>query len=136
MTVDYLVNLLKSRDFLGGMSIDTGYLSEKDNSVSVEPDGSDEVVRNYCDGGKIKAFGFSLVIRLKKGLGDNAENLKITERISDYLVSLNDFLQCGGEIPLLIEVTKGPVLAEDNIHSLKYRTECRLLYLKEEKNNG
>lgn len=136
MTVDYLVNLLKNRDFPDGMSIDTGYLSEKDNSVSVEPDGSDEVVRSYCDGGRIKAFGFSLVVRLKKGLGDNAGNLKMTERISDYLVSLNDFPQCGGEIPLLIEVTKGAVLAEDNIHSLKYRTECRLLYLKEEKNNG
>lgn len=136
MTVDYLIELLKSCDFPDGFSIGVGFLPEKGNSASVEPDGKNEIVRSYCDGGMIMAYGFSLLVRLKKSLGDNAENLKLTEKISDCLTLHKDLPECDDGIPLAVEVTGGAVLEEDNIHSLKYRMKCRLLYLKEDKNNG
>lgn len=130
MTVDYLLNLLKGCEYLDDFVIAVGFLDEKNNSVSIVPDGDDEVVRKYCDGAKIKEYGFSLIIRLGANFGDNSKNLDFLEKLTDWLSSIrlsDDFLH----IPLGIVINKGPKLKEDKIHSLKYEINCRFFYLQE-----
>lgn len=130
MTVDYLLNLLKGCEYLDGFMIAVGFLDEKTNSVSIVPDGNDEVVRKYCDGAKIMGYGFSLIIRLDTNFCDNSKNINFLEKLTDWLSSVRlseDF----GYIPLGISVNKGPKLKEDKIHSLKYEINCRFFYLQE-----
>ena len=130
MTVDYLLNLLKGCEYLDDFIIAVGFLDEKNNSVSIVPDGDDEVVRKYCDGAKIMGYGFSLIIRLATDFSDNSKNLEFLEKLTDWLSSIrlsDDFLH----IPLGIVINKGPKLKEDKIHSLKYEINCRFFYLQE-----
>lgn len=128
MTVNYLVNLLKDCEYLEGFKIGTGFLSDKENSVSVLPDGNDEVIRSYCDGAKIRGFGFSLIFRLKSNMGDNLKNYTLLKEISDWILS-QTFDNKSNAIK--ISVIKGAKLLEDNIHSLKYEIKCRFEYLEE-----
>ena len=74
MTVDYLINLFKNCEHFDGFKIGAGLLLEKSNSVSLVPDGEEIVLRTYCDGAKIKSFGFSLVVRLACDFFDNSEH--------------------------------------------------------------
>lgn len=130
MTVDYLLNLLKGCEYLDDFMIAVGFSDEKNNSVSIVPDGDDEVVRRYCDGAKIMGYGFSLIIRLATNFSDNSKNLDFLEKLTDWLSSIrlsDDFLH----IPLGIVINKGPKLKEDKIHSLKYEINCRFFYLQE-----
>lgn len=131
MTVDYLINLFKNCEYLDGFTIGAGFLSEKNNSVSVVPDGDEEVVRTYCDGAKIKGFDFSLIIRLSCNMGDNSEHFSFLESVCDWISSFKDFSSHVSYTPLGIEIIKGANLLEDNIHSLKYNIKCRFLYLQE-----
>ncbi len=130
MTVDYLIDLLNGCEYLKDFNIGVGFLSEKTNSVSVVYNGNHNIVRKYCDGAKIKALDFSLIIRLNSQFSDNSKNIAFLEQLTTSLPCLrlsktNDF------IPLGIEVYKGPILADDNIHSLKYEINCRFIYLQE-----
>lgn len=130
MTVDYLLNLLKGCEYLDDFMIAVGFLDEKNNSVSIVPDGNDEVVRKYCDGAKIMGYGFSLIIRLATNFSDNSKNIEFLEKLTDWLSSIrlsDDFLH----IPLGIVINNGPKLKEDKIHSLKYEINCRFFYLQE-----
>lgn len=130
MTVDYLIDLIKGCEYLKDFVVGAGFLSEKTNSVSIVPDGKEEIVRQYCDGAKIKGYGFSLIIRLGTNFGDNSKSLNFLEKLTDWLSSLR--LSDGfGHIPLGISVDNGPSLKEDNIHSLKYEINCRFFYLQE-----
>ncbi len=130
MTVDYLITLLNGCEYLKDFNICTGFLSEKTNSVSVVFNGNHEVIRKYCDGAKIKAVDFSLIIRLSSSFGDNSKNIGFLEQLANSLPSLR-LSKTTDFIPLGIEVKKGPVLFDDNIHSLKYEINCRFLYLQE-----
>ena len=131
MTVDYLINLFKNCEYLDGFIVGAGFLSEKDNSVSVVPDGDEETVRTYCDGAKIKGFGFSLIIRLASDMGDNSDHFSFLESVCDWISSFKTFASEISCTPLRIEIIKGATLSEDNIHSLKYSIKCRFLYLQE-----
>ena len=131
MTVDYLINLFKNCEYLDGFIVGAGFLSEKNNSVSVVPDGNEETVRTYCDGAKIKGVGFSLIIRLASDICDNSEHFSFLESVCDWISSYRNFSSEFSYTPLGIEILKGASLLEDNIHSLKYNIKCRFLYLQE-----
>ena len=73
--VNYLIELLNGCEYLKEFNISAGFLSEKTNSVSVIYNGNHEVVRKYCDGAKIKALDFSLIIRLSSSFGDKSKNI-------------------------------------------------------------
>ena len=131
MTVDYLINLFKNCEYFDGFNIGAGFLAEKNNSVSVMPDGDEEAVRTYCDGAKIKAYDFSLVIRLASDIGDNSKHFSFLESVCEWISSFKNFSYEVGYTPLGIEIIKGASILEDNIHSLKYNIKCRFLYLQE-----
>ena len=130
MTVDYLIELLTGCEYLKEFNIGTGFLSEKTNSVSVVYNGNNDVIRKYCDGAKIKALDFSLIIRLSSSFGDNSRNIAFLEQLANSLPSLR-LSKATDFIPIGIEVNKGPMLSDDNIHSLKYEINCRFIYLQE-----
>ena len=130
MVIDYLIKLLNDCEYLKEFNIGAGFLSEKTNSVSVVYNGNNNVIRKYCDGAKIKASDFSLIIRLSSSFGDNFKNIDFLEQLATSLPSLV-LSKSTGFIPLGIEVRKGPMLSEDNIHSLKYEINCRFIYLQE-----
>lgn len=134
MTVDYLINLLRGCEYFKNFNISTGFLSEKTNSVSVISNGKRKTVRKYCDGSFIEGLDFSIIIRLASHFGDNAKNISFLEQLINSLPSLR-LSKATHFIPLGIEVTKGPTLCDDNIHSLKYEINCRFLYLQEKEIN-
>ena len=134
MTVDYLIDLLRGCEYFKNFNISTGFLSEKTNSVSVIYNGNRKTVRKYCDGSNIESLDFSLIIRLSSHFGDNSKNIAFLEQLVNSLPSLR-LSKEAHFIPLGIEVTKGPVLSDDNIHSLKYEINCRFLYLQEKEIN-
>ena len=131
MTVDYLINLFRNCEYFDGFKIGAGFLSEKNNSVSVVPDGDEKIVRTYCDGAKIKGFGFSLIVRLASNGGDNQEHFDFLEKVCEWISSFENFSGQSSYLPLKFEIIKGASLLEDNIHSLKYNIKCRFLYLQE-----
>ncbi len=130
MTVNYLIELFKNCEYIKGFCLDAGFLSDKVNSVSIVPDGDEEIIREYADGAKIKGYRFSLIIRLPSGMGSNLQNLTLLENICKWISSVNPSEQMEG-IPLGISVIQGATLYDDNIHSLKYRIKCRFSYLQE-----
>ena len=134
MTVDYLIELLKGCEYFKNFNISAGFLSEKTNSVSVIHNGNRETVRKYCDGSNIESLDFSLIIRLDSHFVNNLKNIAFLEQITNSLPSLR-LSKASGFIPIGIEVIKGPVLSDDNIHSLKYQINCRFLYLQEKEIN-
>ncbi len=131
MTVDYLIDLFKGCEYIKGFGIGAGFLSDEINSVSVVPDGEEEIRRTYCDGAKIKSFGFSLIIRLASNMDDNSDNFSFLENICDWISSFDKFSDEFCYVPLGISIVRGATLIEDNIHSLKYEIKCRLEYLQE-----
>jgi len=131
MTVDYLINLFRNCEYFDGFKIGAGFLSEKNNSVSVVPDGDEKIVRTYCDGAKIKGFGFSLIVRLASNGGDNQEHFDFLGKVCEWISSFENFSRQSSYIPLKFEIIKSASLLEDNIHSLKYKIKCRFLYLQE-----
>lgn len=136
MTVDYLIKLFKNCEYIKNFYLDAGFLSDKVNSVSIVPDGDEEIIREYADGARIKGYSFSLIIRLPAVMGNNLQNLTLLENICKWISSVNppEETEC---IPLGMSVIQGATLYDDNIHSLKYRIRCRFNYLQEKENyNG
>ena len=139
MTVNYLMDLFKDCEYIKGYEMGIGYLSDKVNSMSIVPDGDEEIIRKYSDGAKIKGYNFSLIIRLGAKMGNNSENFSFLDTLCDIISSLttDDFPEMTNGVPLDIKIIKGATLYEDNIHSLKYRIKCRFSYLQEKENyNG
>lgn len=130
MTVNYLIELFKNCEYIKDFELGAGFLSDKVNSVSVVPDGDEEIIREYTDGAKIKGYRFSLIIRLPSRMEKNLQNLDFLENICRWISSFNPSGQMEG-VPLDIKVIQGATLCDDNIHSLKYRIKCRFEYLQE-----
>ena len=133
MTVDYLIKVLKNCRYIKGYEMGIGFLSNKVNSVSVVPDGNEEIIKRYSDGAKIKGYDFSLILRLDAAFGDNSINFSLLSNLCDWLSALefNDFPKMTDGTPLGINVIQGGTLYEDNTHSLKYKIKCRFSYLQE-----
>ena len=133
MTVDYLIKILKDCEYIKGYEMGIGFLSNKVNSVSVVPDGNEEIIKRYSDGAKIKGYDFSLILRLDAAIGDNSKNFSLLSNLCDWLSirELDDFPKLTDGMPLGISIIQGATLYEDNIHSLKYRIKCRFKYLQE-----
>lgn len=133
MTVNYIIDLLKDCEYIKGYEMGIGFLRDKVNSVSIVPDGDEEIIRNYMDGAKIKGYNFSLLIRMGAEFCDNSKNFLKLEKICDWLSSLSTDNLKGMEdgVPLGIKIIKSGTLYDDNIHSLKYKIKCRFDYLKE-----
>ena len=136
MTVNYLVNILKDCRYIKGYEMGIGFLSNKVNSVSVVPDGDEEIIKRYSDGAKIKGYNFSLILRLGANIGDNSKNFSLLSNICEWLSSLesDDFPKMIDGTPLGISIIQGGVLCEDNTHSLKYKIKCRFSYMQEKGN--
>ncbi len=130
MTVDYIIRLFKNCEYIKGFCLDAEFLSDKVNSVSVVPDGEEEIIREYADGAKLKGYRFSLNIRLPSVMGSNLQNITLLENICKWISSVNPSEKMEG-VPLGISVIQGATLYDDNIHSLKYRIKCRFSYLQE-----
>ncbi len=136
MTVDYLIKLFRNCEYIKDFYLDAGFLSDKVNSVSIVPDGDEEIIRKYADGAKIKGYRFSLIIRLPAGMGNNLQTLTLLENICKWISFVKPSEKMEG-IPLGMSVIQGATLYDDNIHSLKYKIECRFNYLQEKENyNG
>ncbi len=136
MTVNYLIDLLKDCEYIKGYEMGIGFLSNKINSVSVVPDGDEEIIRRYSDGAQIKGYNFSLILRLNANMGDNSQNFSIVEKLCNWMLALasDDFPKITDGVPLGITIIQGGTLCEDNIHSLKYKIKCRFSYLQEKEN--
>lgn len=130
MTVNYLIKLFKNCEYIKDFELDAGFLSDKVNSISIVPDGDEEIIREYADGAKIKGYRFSLIIRLPSVIGNNLQNLTFLENICKWISSVNPSQHMEG-IPLGMRVIQGATLYDDNIHSLKYIIKCRFSYLQE-----
>ena len=130
MTVNYLIELFKNCEYIKDFELGAGFLSDKVNSVSVVPDGEEEILREYADGAKIKGYRFSLIIRLPSVIGNNLKNLVFLENICKWISSVTPSEKMDG-VPLGMRVIQGATLYDDNIHSLKYRIKCRFEYLQE-----
>ncbi len=130
MTVNYLIKLFKNCEYIKDFELSAGFLSDKVNSVSVVPDGEEEIIREYADGAKIKGYRFSLIIRLPSAIGNNLQNLTFLENICKWISSVTPSGRMEG-VPLRMSVIQGATLYDDNIHSLKYRIKCRFSYLQE-----
>ncbi len=133
MTVNYIIDLLKDCEYIKGYEMGIGFLRDKVNSVSVVPDGDEEIIRSYTDGAKIKGYNFSLLIRMSTDFCDNSKNFLKLEKICDWLSSRSADNLGGMEdgVPLGIKVIRSGTLSDDNIHSLKYEIKCRFEYLQE-----
>ena len=136
MTVNYIIDLLKDCEYIKGYEMGIGFLRDRVNSVSIVPDGDEEIIRNYIDGAKIKGYKFSLLIRMNADFCDNSNNFLKLEKICDWLSSLSpDNLKSMTDgVPLGIKIIKSGTLSDDNIHSLKYEIKCRFDYLQEQEN--
>ena len=73
-------------------------------------------------------FEFSLIIRLKTDLADKSENYRALDNITAWLYGFDPERYKNSKdnyVPLKIEVISGPILDSDDIHSGRYRIDCR-----------
>ncbi len=132
MSFEYIKNIFASCELLNGFNINTDYLADSHNSISIIPKDSYTVVRSYSDGEKILGFEFDIIVRLPMNSHDNTRNYDLLDNLVVWIVNFNPSASvCPPEgfdsyIPLRIKFLEGPVLADDNIHSGKYKIKCRL----------
>ncbi len=79
--------LLKSYTPLTDKYISLGSLEEATDTFAVTPEGRDYALREYTDGTAIREMRFKVQGRLPEGKGEDIENLRFMQGISDYLTS-------------------------------------------------
>ena len=132
MSFEYIKNIFASCELLKGFNINTDFLDDSCNSISIIPKDSYTVVRSYSDGEQILGFEFDIITRLPLNSNDNTRNYDLLDSLILWIVNFrpNDSMYPpdGFESysPLKIKFLEGPVLADDNIHSGKYKIKCRL----------
>lgn len=132
MFFEYIKNIFNSCELLKDFTVYTDYLSDSCNSISIIPKDSHTVIRSYSDGGKILGFEFDIIVRLGMNSDDNTRNYDLLDDLVNWIISfdpsLKDTFSEGDDTysPLRINFLEGPVLADDNIHSGKYKIKCRL----------
>ena len=132
MTFEYIKTILSRCEQLSDFNISTDRLKSSKNSISIVPTDSYKLIKSYSDGDRIIGFEFGIMVRLALDSDDNTRNYDILDSIVTWISHFEP--QDGDEIcengvscsPLGIELISGPVLADDNIHSGKYKMECRL----------
>ena len=133
MTFDYIKHIIKSCEYLNDFDICVDYISQNEKSVSIIPVNSQNCLRTYSDGEKVIGVEFKLIIRLKTDVEDKSENYRLLDNISNWLYEFEpeEFKSEAPEnfIPLKMEVVSGPVLDSDDIHSGRYKIDCRFKYL-------
>lgn len=83
--------ILKQYEPLADSYISEGSLEEQSYTYSITPEGKDYTARQYTDGSAVKRMRFKVRGRLPEGKGQDIDNLRRMQGISDYL--------CGIEYP-------------------------------------
>ena len=80
--------LLKQYAPLSDKYISDGALEGQLGTFAVIPDGKDYPLRQYTDGSCVRRMRFKVMGKLPEGRGEDIENLRLMQGISDYLSSI------------------------------------------------
>lgn len=133
MTLNYIKQIMEQSECFNGFKILMDYLSETEKSISIVPKNSFRCIKTYSDGEKIMGCEFSIIIRLTTNNEDKSENYNLLDNVCEWLYNFSPsstiYNLSDKNIPLKIDILSGPVLDSDNIHSGRYKIDCRFEYL-------
>lgn len=130
------------RDFIAGCplfregKINIDFLGAEPVEYSIERIGTDEVIKQYSDGGKLKRFVFAVASREYVGMSvdKHLKAAEFHEKFSEWLKAKND----EGELPKIgngrvaqsIRVSSSGVLKDLADDCAKYSIECTMVYFE------
>ena len=80
--------LLKQYEPLADRYISDGALEGQVGTYAVVPNGKDYIKKQYTDGSCVRQMRFKVMGKLTEGRGEDIENLRLMQGISDYLCAL------------------------------------------------
>lgn len=118
----------------GKLNID--FLGSEPTEYTIERIGTDEVIKQYSDGGKLKRFVFAVVSREYVGtsVDKNLKAAEFYEKFSEWIAEKNAI----GELPKIgeskvaqsIRVSKSGTMEDLADDCAKYQIECTMVYLE------
>lgn len=128
MLIQSIKNFLDKCPCLAGYEINTGYLGENENSVSVAAENFEPVITQYVCGDYLKQFVFTLSMRASYGRAHAEDALAVLENTAVWLSE--------GVLPEMnerqrfqyAEALTEPVLVSNGTDFSKYEMQCRVVY--------
>ena len=130
------------RDFIAGCplfcegKINIDFLGAEPVEYSIERIGTDEIIKQYSDGGKLKRFVFAIASREYVGMSvdKHLKKAEFHEKFSEWIEAKND----AGELPDIgkgrvaqsIRVSSSGVLKDLADDCAKYSIECTMVYFE------
>ncbi len=134
--IEGIRNFIAGCPLLGDGKLNIDFLGSEPVEYAIERIGTDEVIKNYSDGGALKRYIFALVSRESVGISveRHLKTAEFYEKFSEWIRAKND----AGELPQIgenkvaqsIRVSSSGIMQDLADDCAKYRIECTMVYFE------
>lgn len=135
--IDSIKNYMENCPHLSGIEININYLGENAVSGCIGNVSSAPVIKTYTDGGSMRQYIFSVVLRQDYGddVTENTASIKLLEQTGSWIEQQSN----AGILPAIddnrssisLEIFKTGWLEDKTTSTASYQLQCRLVYYQE-----